>query len=64
MTAKELAEQLLKHPDFEVEFDIMTEKPTYDHPYVEYQSYKVIGIDSVANSCQVIVLDIDEIYDQ
>lgn len=63
MTAKELAEQLLKNPDFEVEFDIMTAKPTHDRPWAEYQSYKVVGIDCVANVSQVVVLDIEEIYD-
>lgn len=62
MKAKELAEQLLKYPDFEVEFDIMTAKPTHDRPWAEYQSYKVVGIDGVANVSQVIVLDIAEIY--
>ncbi len=61
MKAKDLAEQLLKYPDFDVEFDICTATPTYDNPWAHYKSYRVCGIDSVADVSKVIVLDIDEV---
>lgn len=64
MKAKELAEQLLKYPDYDVEFDICTALPTYDHPWPQYQSYKICGIDDVAHSSKVIVLDVEEVEDE
>lgn len=61
MKAKELAEQLLKYPDFDVEFDICTALPTYDRPWPEYQSYRVRGIDGIADVSKVIILDVEEV---
>ena len=61
MKAKALAEQLLKYPDFDVEFDICTQLPTYDHPWPKYQSYRIIGIDDIAHTSKVIVLEVEEV---
>lgn len=58
MKAKELAEQLLKYPDFEVEFDIVTRHATIDHPWADLVSFKVDGIADIAHSSKVIVLDV------
>lgn len=63
MKAKELAEQLLKYPDYDVEFDICTALPTYDHPWPQYQSYRICGIGDAAHSSKVIVLDVEEVED-
>ncbi len=64
MKAKELAEQLLKYPDYDVEFDICTALPTYDHPWPQYQSYRICGIDDVAHDSKIIVLDVEEVEDE
>ena len=61
MKAKDLAEQLLKYPDFDVEFDVCIKYPTHDNPYPEFQSFKIVGIDGVAEDSKVIVLDVIEI---
>ena len=63
MKAKELAEILLKYPDYDVEFDICTSMPTYDYPYPTYQSYKICGVDGVADVSKVIVVDVEEVYE-
>ena len=64
MKAKELAEQLLKYPDFDVEFDICIGHPTYDHPWPQYRSYRIVGVDDIAHDSKVIVLDVTEVYDE
>jgi len=64
MKAKELAEQLLKYPDYDVEFDICTAPPTYDYPWPQHQSYRICGIDGVVNISKVIVLDVEEVEDE
>ena len=61
MKAKDLAEQLLKYPDFDVEFDVCIKYPTHDNPYPEFQLFKIVGIDGVAEDSKVIVLDVIEI---
>lgn len=61
MKAKELAEQLLKYPDFYVEFDVCTTIPTYDHPWPEYTTFEVNGISEIAHGSQVIVLEVDKL---
>ena len=61
MKAKELAEILLKHPDFDVEFDICTSMPTYDCPWPTYQSYKICGVSDVAYDSKVLVVDVEEV---
>lgn len=64
MKAKELAEQLLKYPDYDVEFDICTALPTYDHPWPQYQSYRIRGIGGLAHSSKVIDLEVEEVEDE
>ena len=56
MTAKELAEKLLEHPDFEVKgcfVDYFT-----SHQWPRYHSLKVCGIADVSYSDNLIVLDL------
>lgn len=57
MKAKELAEELLKNPDFEVELIRMIGDTTYDHPYPEYETLKIFGVADVGYSDKVIILD-------
>lgn len=64
MKAKDLAEQLLKYPDFDVEFDICTHYPTYDRPWPEYQSYRISNVDDIAHSSKVIVVEVEEVEDE
>ena len=59
MKAKDLAEQLLKYPDFNVEFDVCTNITTYDYPWPEYTTFEVTGIADVGHSNKVIVLEVD-----
>lgn len=59
MKAKELAEQLLKYPDFDVELDIVTRRSTVDHPWAEHVSFRVCGVSDVRHDNKVIVLDYD-----
>lgn len=61
MKAKELAEQLLKYPDFDVEFTIVARRSTIDHPWSEYVSFKVCGIEDVAHDGKVIVLEVEDV---
>lgn len=61
MKAKELAEQLLKYPDFEVEFDIVTKHATIDHPWADIVSFKVDRIADIGHSSKVITLDVSEV---
>ena len=59
MKAKELAEQLLKYPGFDVEFDIVARRTTVDHPWAEYIPYRVCGISDVAHDSKIIVLEVE-----
>ena len=59
MKAKDLAEQLLKYPDFDVEFDIVACRITIDHPWADYVSYRVCGIEKVMHDSKEIVLEVD-----
>ena len=59
MKAKELAEQLLKYPDFDVQFEVCTNITTYDHPWPEYTTFRVEGISDIAHSSKVVVLEVD-----
>lgn len=45
MKAKELAEELLKYPDFDVQASVCVSLPTYDKPYEEYEYCELYGID-------------------
>ena len=55
MTAKELAEELLKHPDFKVKGVFVD----YFHaPHPEHHTLKVCGIADIGHSDKVIVLDL------
>lgn len=57
MKAKELAQELLKNPDFEVGLVYIKDNPTYDHPYPEYETLEICGIADVGYSDKVILLD-------
>ena len=57
MTAKELAEELLKHPDFKVKglfVDWYSDGPHYP----EYCDFHINGIADIGYSDKVIVLDL------
>ena len=56
MKAKELAEKLLEHPDFEVK-SIFTDYFS-GSTYPEYRSLKVVGIADICYSDKVIILDL------
>lgn len=59
MKAKELAEQLLNCPDFDVEFCVLARRTTVDHPWADYISYKVCGIEDVLYDNKVITLEVE-----
>lgn len=60
MKAKDLAEQLLKYPDFDVEFNICMVYPSYEHPWAEYKTFGICGIEDIAHSDKVIVLEVTD----
>lgn len=59
MKAKELAEELLKYPDFDVVVRVPISVATYDHPYDEYNMRYIdyIGYVSIRDGNMVIVLE-------
>lgn len=58
MKAKELAEQLLNYPDFDVELTYMTFKRDGIHtPFPDVYNYKITGIADIGHSDKVIVLN-------
>lgn len=58
MTAKELAEELLKYPDFDVEFIYSTFiRDSIHTPFPDIHSYKITGIADIGHSDKVIILD-------
>lgn len=59
MKAKELAEELLRYPDFDVVVRVPISVATYDHPYGEYdmQYIDYIGCTSTRDGNVVIVLE-------
>lgn len=61
MKAKELAEQLLKYPDFDIEFDIVIRRSTIDHPWADHVSYKVCGIADIAHDSKIITLEVEDV---
>lgn len=61
MKAKELAEQLLQYPDFDVEFDIVARRATVDHPWADYISYRACGISDIGHDSKVIVLEVEAV---
>ena len=56
MKAKELAEKLLEHPDFEVKSIFV--KHFAGNTYPEYHCLKVVGIVDICYSDKEIVLDL------
>jgi hypothetical protein len=58
MKAKELAEELLKYPDYEVQTSVCVSLPTYDNPYEKCEYCEVYGIDYVIPEEKVIILDV------
>ena len=55
MKAKELAEELMKYPDFEVEF---THMEFHIHtPFPDIYNYTITGIGDIGHSDKVIILD-------
>lgn len=58
MKAKELAEELLKYPDFDVELSYMTfERDGIHIPFPDTYDYKIMGIADIGHSDKVIVLN-------
>lgn len=58
MKAKELAELLLEHPEFEVVGAFCdTSNCTAEHPYPTFCHFKVTGIADIGHSDKVVVLD-------
>ena len=58
MNAKELAEELLKYPDFDVELTYMAFKRDGIHtPFPDIYTYKIKGIADIGHSDKIIVLD-------
>lgn len=58
MKAKELADELLKHPDFDVEFIYLTFiRDSIHTPCPDMRSYKITGIADIEHSDKIIVLD-------
>lgn len=58
MKAKELAEELLKYPDYEVQASVCVGLPTYDEPYEKCETCEVYGIEDVIPEEKVILLDV------
>lgn len=58
MKAKELAEELLKYLDFDVQASVCVSLPTYDKPYEKYEYCEVYGIEDVIPEEKVILLDV------
>jgi hypothetical protein len=56
MKAKELAEELLKHPDFDVELIYMTFERD-GIPFPDIYKYKIKGIADIGHSDKIIILD-------
>ena len=56
MKAKDLAELLLQHPEFDVSVKVCTSMPTYDEPYGKYEVYSIDDIEYVDCSYNNIVL--------
>ena len=56
MTAKELAEELLKHPDFKVKGTFIDNFTISQWP--QYHTLNVCGIADIGHSDKVIVLDL------
>ena len=62
MKAKELAEELLKYPDFEVELIYMTfHRDSIHTPFPNVYNYKVKGVADIGHSDRVVVLEGEEI---
>ena len=58
MKAKELAEELLKHPDFDVEFIYSTFIRDGIHvPFPDIYNYRITGIADIGHSDKVVVLN-------
>lgn len=60
MKAHELAELLMKHPDFEVNVTTVDDTNcTAERPWPNYRTFSVIGIADIGHSDKVIVLDVE-----
>lgn len=57
MKAKELTEELLKYPDFDVVVHVPISTATYDHPYDEYDMRDIDYIGYIRDGDMVIVLE-------
>ena len=57
MKAKELAEELLRYPDFDVMVSVPVSTATYDHPYDKYDVRDIDSIGDIKNTDMVIVLE-------
>lgn len=58
MKAKELAQELLKYPDFDVQLSYFTFKRDGIHtPFPDTYNYDVVGVADIGHSDKVIILD-------
>lgn len=57
MKAKDLAEELLKYPDFDVEFTYLTFIRDSNTKFPDIYNYTITGICDAGHSDKVIVLD-------
>ena len=56
MKAKDLAELLLQHPEFDVSIKVCTSMPTYDEPYGRYEVYSIDDVGYIDYSYNNIIL--------
>lgn len=57
MKAKDLAAELMKYPDFDVEFTYMTFSQDSNTKFPDIYNYTITGICDIGHSDKVIVLD-------
>ena len=60
MKARELAEQLMQNPDFEVQAMFVDHDSKGDNAWPNYQTLSVDGIADVGHSSKVILIDFNK----
>lgn len=60
MKAKQLAEELLKHPDFDVQFMFNETNPRFLPDWSDFRVFENVCIGDIGYSSQVICLDGEE----
>lgn len=56
MKAKDLAEELLKYPEFDVQVQVVTSMATYEHPYGKVEIRSIDDIYYIDQSDMVVML--------